>query len=258
MLARIAVLAVLGVVAVVVLAAFARGGGAAAIASSSPRSSIAPSSPSPTGSALTGGGPLAQKLVAALHSDPFRAHIDETTVARSTTGNVTITLTAKAEGDVSGRDVALHVTSTGGGPAVDQEVVSLGSTTWIRRTGATTWEVHRRLDAAASIDGLLSTIQLIDDPSLLADAGPDTLDGQAVRHLTAIGTIGYRSPDGVDASYDRLDIWTTGAGIPVLVRGSFSGQNGTNSVVGNVSIRYRDVGEPVTISPPGGAPTPIP
>jgi hypothetical protein len=249
------VLAGLGLVAV---AALQRGGGATPVPSSPPPSSAVAPSPTPTGSALSGGGPLAQKLVAALHADPFRAHIDETTVARSTNGTVTITLTAKAEGDVSGRDVALHVTSTGGGPAVDQEVVSVGSTTWIRRTGATTWEVHRRLDAAASIDGLLTTIRLIDDPSQLADAGPDTLDGQTVRHLTAIGTIGYRSPEGVDASYDRLDVWTTDAGVPVLVRGSFSGQNGTNSVVGNVSIRYSDVGKPVTISPPGGAPTPIP
>ena len=112
-------------------------------------------SPSAAGSALVGGGPLAQKLVAVLHADPFRSHIDETTVARSTAGTVTVNVTAKAVGDVSGQDVALDVTSTGAGDAIDQEVVSLGGTTWIRRTGATTWEVHRRSEASGSIYGLL-------------------------------------------------------------------------------------------------------
>ena len=225
-----------------------------------PSSPSAVQSPAPSrrGSALVGGGALAEKLVAALHADPFRAHIDETTVARSTAGTVTVTLTAKAIGDVSGKDVALRVTSTGAGTPVDQEVVSLGGTTWIRRTGATTWEVHRRSEASASIDGLLTTIRLLDDPSELADAGTDTVDGRSLRHLTAVGSIAYRSPDGADGAYDRLDVWTTDAGIPVLVKGSFSASQGTNALVGNVTIRYSDVGQPVTINPPSGAPTPIP
>jgi hypothetical protein len=232
-------------------------GGARPVASSPPPPSV-PVTPAPSGSALTGGGPLAEKVVAALHADPFRAHIDETTVARSTAGTVTVTITAKAIGDVSGRDVALHVTSTGAGPAVDQEVVSIGNATWIRRTGATTWEIHRRTEAASSIDGLLTTIRLIDDPAALADAGVETVDGQSLHRLTAVGSIAYRSPDGTDGAYDRLDIWTTDAGVPVLARGSFSAQNGTNALVGNVSINYADVGKAVTISPPSGAPSPIP
>ncbi len=235
----------------------AGGSGGRPVSSSPPPPSVA-ATPAPSGSALVGGGPLPQKLVAALHADPFRAHIDETTVARSTAGTVTVTITAKAVGDVSGRDVALHVTGTGAGPAVDQQVVSIGNATWIRRTGATAWEIHRRTEAASSIDGLLTTIRLIDDPAVLADAGVETVDGQSLHRLTAIGSIAYRSPDGADGAYDRLDIWTTDAGIPVLARGSFSAQSGTNALVGNVSIKYSDVGKAVTIAPPSGAPSPIP
>ena len=234
------------------------GGTRPGIVGPSPSPSTATGASGPSPSALVGGGPLAQKVVAALHADPFRAHIDETTVARSTKGGVAVTLTAKAVGDVSGKDVALHVTSTGAGPAVDQDTVSVGTTTWIRRTGSTTWEVHQRSEAASAIDGLLQTLRVIDDPAELGDAGPDTVDGQPVRHLTAIGPVAYRSPDGVDSAYDVLDIWATDAGVPVLVRGSFSDSQGTTSLIGSVTIRYSDVGKPVTIAPPRGAPSPIP
>lgn len=225
-------------------------------ASSVPSAGSAP--PAAVGSALVGGGPLAEKLVAALHADPFRAHIDETTLARSTAGTVTVRLTARAVGDVSGKDVALRVTSTGAGAPVDREVVSLGGATWIRDAGATSWEIHRRSEAARSIDGLLTTIRVIEDPAELADAGMDTIAGRSLHHLTAVGSIAYRSPDGADGAYDRLDVWTTDAGTPVLVRGSFSASQGVNALVGNVTISYSDVGEPVTITPPSGAPSPIP
>lgn len=247
-----------GAVIVVGTAANVLGGNHPAATPSATARSATVEASSRGGSALVGGGPLATKLVAVLHADPFRAHIEETTVARSTAGNVTVRLTAKAVGDVSGKDVALHVTSTGAGAPVDREVVSLGSATWIRDTGATTWDVHRRSDAAQSIDGLLDTIRLIEDPSELADAGTDTVEGQALHHLTAVGSIAYRSPDGADGAYDRLDVWTTDAGIPVLVQGSFSASEGVNALVGNVTIRYSDVGKPVTITAPSGAPTPIP
>src|SRR4029078_10903088 len=97
------------------------------------------------------------------------------------------------------------------GCAVDQEVVAVGTTTWIRRTGATAWEVHRRTEAASAIDGLLATIRVLDDPRQLAAPAIDTIDVRSLHHLSAVGSIAYRSPDGADGAYDRLDVWTTDA-----------------------------------------------
>lgn len=218
-----------------------------AATAASPRSSI--------GSSTAPGGKLAEALVAALHHDPFLAHIVESTVARSTAGTNTVTITAKASGDVSGKDVSLHVSGTGAGPAVDQDLVSIGGTTWIRRGSATTWEVHPRASAASAIDGLLSTIRLLDDPNQLVDTGAELVDGQALHHLTAVGFIAYRSPDGAAGSYDNFDVWVTDAGIPVIAKASFSASQGTNAIVGNTDIRYSGVGGPIAIVPPVGAPT---
>jgi len=102
---------------------------------------------------------------------------------------------------------------------------------------------------------LLSTIRLLDDPHQLVDTGVELVDGQALHHLTAVGFIAYRSPDGADGSYDNFDVWVTDSGIPVIAKASFSASQGTNAIVGNTDIRYTRVGGPIAIAPPVGAPT---
>jgi hypothetical protein len=204
------------------------------------------------------GGELAAAMVAALHADPFVGHVDESIVARSTAGTTTVTVTAKATGDISGRDVAIHATGTGAGPAVDREIVSVGDTAWIRAKGETSWTVHPRSDVAASIDGLRTTIQLIDDPNQLVDSGVELIDGQALHHLTAFGRIAYRSEEGAEGAYDSFDVWVTDAGLPILAKASFSAAQGTNAIVGNTDIRYSRIGTAITIVPPAGAPTAAP
>lgn len=197
---------------------------------------------------------MAEALIRTLRADPFIAHVEETVVTRTTTRALAINITAQAIGDVSGKDVALHVTGTGNGPAVDQELVSVGDAVWIRRGGSTTWEVHRRSVAASAIDGVLATIRLIDDPNQLIDVGIEEIDGQQLHHLTAAGSIAYTSADGAAGAYDRFEVWATAEGIPVLAKGAFSASLGTDSVIGNVDVRYSNVGGPITIAAPAGAP----
>jgi len=204
------------------------------------------------------GGKVAEDLVATLHGDPFIAHIEESILASSRTGSVRITLTAKAVGDVSGRDAAIHATGTGGGPPVDQETVAVGDVAWTRKKGAATWDVHPRTDVASSLDGLLTTIRLIDDPSQLVDLGVEDLDGASLHHLTAAGSVAYRGLTGVEGSYDTFDVWATDKGVPVLMKATFSEVQGINSITGGTEIRYTKVGGPITIAPPAGAPSRAP
>ena len=219
------------------------------VADASPSSAAAGSS-TPT---TPPGGPLAEAMVAVLHHDPFVGHVEESTVARSTAGTTTVRLTATAKGDVSGPDVDVHVTATGAGPAVDQDVVAHGGSAWIRPAGGS-WTVHPRADVATSIDGLLRTIALIDDPTQLVDVGVETIDGQPLHHLAAATSIVYQSADA-EGSYHDFDVWVTDKGVPVLAKASFTADQGTNALVGNVDIRYSDIGGPITIKPPAGAPT---
>src|SRR5439155_25969075 len=159
---------------------------------------------------------VAEALVAALHVDPFKAHIDESILASSLTGATKVNVTAKAVGDISGRDVAIHVTGTGSGPATDQEIVSVGEDAWIRAEGPPIWDLHPRTDIAPSLDGLLQPIRLIKDPAQLVDTGVETLDGTALHHLIAPMSVAYQSPNGIDGTYDSFDIWTTDTGVPVV------------------------------------------
>ncbi len=230
------------------------------VAGASPSPPVSsPGTSAPDASPTTApGGPIAEKMVAILHHDPFQSHIQESTVARSTTaspsaGVTTLRLTATAEGDVSGPDVDLHVTGTGNGPAVDRQVVAVGDAAWIRPAGAA-WAVHPRSEVASSIDGLLKTIALIDDPTQLVDLGVETVEGQALHHLTAATSIVYRSADA-EGSYHTFDVWVTAEGVPVIAKASFDANQGTNQLVGNVDIHYSKVGGPITIEPPAGAPT---
>jgi hypothetical protein len=234
------------------------GCGQPAVASpSAAAASVQAGASAPAASGLTTpGGPIAEALVRVLRADPFLAHVESTTVARTTSAGLSIRITAKAVGDVSGKDVSLHVTSTGAGPDVEQDLVSVGDTVWIRRGGAATWEVHPRASAASAIDGLLATIRLIGDPDALIDEGVESIDGRQLHHLSAAGWIDYRPGDGSTGAYDRFDVWVTPEGVPVIAKGAFSAERGTDSIVGNTDVRYSQVGGPIAIVPPPGAPSP--
>lgn len=239
----------------------AAGRAVTAAASALPRASAAaPSTAGASGGVASAapGGKLAQAMVAALHHDPFIGHVDESIVARSTAKTVTVNVTAKAVGDIVGRDVAIHATGTGAGPATDDDIVTVGDAAWTRSAGAQAWQPHPRTAVAASVDGLLKTIQLIDDPNQLADIGVEQVDGQFLHHLTAAGTIAYRSADGADGAYDTFDVWVTDQGIPVLAKASFSAAQGENAIVGNTDIRYSNIGGAIRISPPAAASSPSP
>ena len=163
-----------------------------------------------------------------------------------------MTITAKASGDISGSDVSLHVTGTGAGPAVDQEVVAVGGTAWIRPAGGD-WAAHPRAEAASAIDGVIKAIRLIDDPTQLVDAGVETVDGRPLHHLAAATTIVYRSGDG-DGSYDSFDVWVTDTGVPVIAKASFSAQQGANALVGNTDVHYTPGRRPDHDQRPGRRP----
>ena len=77
----------------------------------------------------------------------------------------------------------------------------------------------------------------------------------ALHHLTSSGSVIYRAPDGSDGTYDTFDIWVTAAGIPVLMKATFSEIQGIDSITGSTEVRYAKVGGPITITPPAGAPT---
>jgi hypothetical protein len=235
------------------------GGSASPSASSAAAGGSGSTSPS-GGSAAPGasaapGGKVAEAVIAALHADPFKAHVEESILASTITKGARITITAKAVGDVSGKDAAIRTSGTGNGPPTDEQIVTVGDVAWLKETSAQTWEVHPRSVVAPSLDGLLSTIQPLDDPLQLQDLGVETLDGVSVHHLTAVGAVAYHSLNGIDGVYDNFDIWATAEGIPVDMKATFSEIQGIDSITGSTEVRYTKVGGPITITPPVGAPT---
>jgi hypothetical protein len=201
------------------------------------------------------GGKVAEAVIAALHADPFKAHVEESILASTITNGARITITANAVGDVSGKDGAIRTSGTGNGPPTDEQIVTVGDVAWLKPTAAKTWEVHPRSVVAPSLDGLLSTIQPLDDPLQLQDLGVEILDGVSLHHLTAVGAVAYHSLNGIDGVYDNFDIWATADGIPVDMKATFSEIQGIDSITGGTEVRYTKVGGPITITPPAGAPT---
>jgi hypothetical protein len=258
----IAALGLVAVLALVIAPRATRSGGltgssapsASSLAASGSSGSTSPGASAAPGSAAPG-GKVAEAVIAALHADPFKAHVEESILASTITNGARITITAKAVGDVSGKDAAIRTSGTGNGPPTDEQIVTVGDVAWLKATAANTWEVHPRSVVAPSLDGLLSTVQPLDDPLQLQDLGVETVDGVSVHHLTAVGAVAYHSLNGIDGVYDNFDIWATAEGIPVDMKATFSEIQGIDSITGSTEVRYTKVGGPITITPPAGAPT---
>jgi hypothetical protein len=210
--------------------------------SAAPSSSASPS--------LVAGGPLVELAVAKLNSDPLVTHFKETATGDSAGRTVIATL----EGDISGKDMAYHLSGTSAGQAVDFELVLVGDTAWGRQGGGA-WSATPAADVKGSIDSLVGAIRLIHDPAQLADLGPQTIEGRDLRHLTAAVEIPYSVSTGAKGRYDAFDIWVEADGTPVLVSTAFSGELGSTRATGTTEIRFSNFGGPITIVPPVDAPS---
>jgi hypothetical protein len=228
---------------------------AASVAAPSVAASAAPSvAPSVAASQAAGGGPLAEALVKALNADPLILHLEQVATAKTSLGTQEQTADVRLSGDLNGEDVAMKITGTSGGQAIDQEIIVIGDAAYARQ-GSGAWQQGARSSVASSITALFKAIRLVDDAGALRDAGTETIDGQELRHLTASGTIPYVPAAGGTGQYDVFDIYVLEDGTPVLARTAFSatGPNG-EAVTGTTDFTFSKVGGPIEITAPSVGP----
>ena len=200
--------------------------------------------------------PIAEALVAALASDPLSTHLEQTAVASTTDGTSTASVDVNLVGDISGEDVAVHITGTSGELDIDQDVVVIGDDAYARDHGGA-WASAPRAALESTITGIFDSVRLVDDPAALTYVGVESVDGRDLHHLTASGTIPYTPASGGTGSYDTFDIFVEEDGTPVKLDATFSAVDASgNNVTGELSLAFSNFGDPIEIAVPEGAPAP--
>ncbi len=228
---------------------------APSVAPASVAPSIAPSAPaSAMASQTAAGGPLAEALVAKLAADPLVLHIEQVAKAETTVKGTYVTADVRLSGDMKGPDLYLSISGTSGGQGIDQELVVLGETAYVR-TGNGAWTSSPRSAVAATLAALTKAIRLVDDPQDLREVGVETIDGQSLHHLTASGTIPYAPSSGGTGQYDVFDIWVLDDGTPVLAKTAFSATDAAgNKGTGTTDFTFSKFGGPIEIVAPSTGP----
>jgi hypothetical protein len=206
--------------------------------------------PSPSRPALTG-EPHVVALVTALRSEPLITHLEQAAKAKQADGP---TVEVGISADISGDDMALHLTTTFSGKTSKQDVVVVGDWAYIRADGGP-WKQTPKAVAQASLDSAIQAIRLTDDPADLKYVGVETVDGRQLHHATASRTIPYVPANGGTGQYDKFDVWFEEDGTPVLAKTAFSATANSIKVSGTTEFRYSKFGGPIVIAAPSVAPS---
>ena len=246
---------VLFLVGLVLAACNAPAAVAPSVSASAPTATVAPSAPpSIAASQTAAGGPLAEALVAKLAADPLILHIEQVATAEATVNGTKSTVDVTLTGDISGDDLSLTIKGSGGGQVLDQELVVLDETSFVR-SGGGPWQSAPRSAVESTLADLVKAIRLVSDPQDLRVVGPETIDGQALQHLTASRAIPYAPSTGGSGQYDVFDIWVLDDGTPVLAKTAFSATDlAGNKGTGTTEFTFSRFGGPIEIVAPSVAP----
>lgn len=221
--------------------------------------SVAPSTAvsapaSDAASQTAGGGPLAETVVAKLAKEPLVLHVEQVATVETTVNGTKVSANVTLTGDVKGPDLSLTFAGTSGGQAIDQDLVVVGDTAYVR-TGDGPWSTSPRSIVEATLANLIKAIRLVDDPQDLRNVGVETIDGQSLHHLTANGTIPYAPSSGGTGQYDIFDMWVLDDGTPVLVKTAFSATDvAGNKATGTTDFKFSKFGGPIEIAAPSVGP----
>lgn len=225
--------------------------------SAAPASASPTASPEPTADATEAGAAnsIAAALVAALASDPLVTHLEQTASAVTTNGTETASVDVTLVGDISGRDIDIHITASGD-QVLDQELVVAGDSAYAREAGGV-WQTGSRSALESTVNGLISNVRLVDDASLLRYVGAEEKDDRPAHHFVAEGLIPYLPASGGSGQYDTFHIWTEADGTPVRFEGTFSATDSSgNDVTGTLDLAFSQFGGPIEIAAPEDAPAP--
>jgi hypothetical protein len=113
-----------------------------------------------------------------------------------------------------------------------------------------------RSRVASTLENLFTSIRLVSDARDLREVGPETINGQALHHLTASRPIPYAPSSGGTGQYDVFDIWVMDDGTPVLAKTAFSATDAAgNKGSGTTDFEFSKFGGPIEIVAPSVAPS---
>ena len=225
-------------------------GSARTSSSPSPSNGIETTSASATPhSSLTGGGQLVALVVERMARRPFRTRLEvrETTVTTTESGATTVDGTHS--GVINDQDFDLQMHFTSAGNLTQTHVVAIGETVYLKVNEAA-WQVSDRANSAAAIEVALREIRRTLNAGDLADLGAETLDGQAVHHLTMTAPGAIHDPRNPLIVYDAYELWVLMDGSPVRRKEAVHVSKGSLTSTYTSEVRYSGFGEPVRIVAP--------
>ena len=207
---------------------------------------------------MSGGGPLVALVVERMSRTPFRTRLDvrATTVA-TTDGGPTRPVDATQTGVINDHDFDLEVGTTTAGIVSRAHVVALGDTLYVK-VGEAAWQLSDRANAAAGIEASLREIRRTLATDDLADLGAETLDGQAVHHLTMTAPGAIHDPVNPLIVFDAYDLWLLTDGSPVRRKEVMRVSQGSLASTYTSDTRYSGFGDPMTIVAPNVPRSPSP
>jgi hypothetical protein len=207
--------------------------------------------PTPTATPLPegGGGPIAEAAVTKLQSDPLIAHVEQVGTASAAGQEISF----ESSSDFDGADFHVVLAISAGAQSTEQEIILIGDEAWARAGATGAMTSVSTVQLAATVEGLYKAVRLVDDPQVLKFVGVETIDGQELQHLTAVGTIPYAPAGGGTGKYDVFDLWVMEDGTPVIARTEFSATDATGlDASGTTDFTFSEWGGPITIEPPAG------
>ena len=184
-------------------------------------------------------------------------HVDQRATAVVSTPSGPVEVIATMVGDISGDDVAMEITSRGGGADQDLSLVVVGDTAYARQALDGPWQSRPREQVAANIDALKTAVRLVDDPNQLRYIGLETVGEEQLHHLSGAGLVPYVPASGGTGEYLELDIWMQADGTPVRYSSVYRATDPTGQVVtGTSEVTFSEWGGPIEIEAPDTSASP--
>lgn len=195
----------------------------------------------------------AKAAVAALHKDPFFAHVEQVSTATHSMGGQSEKILATMSADFAGDDIGLDLEMSAIGQRIELQLRLVGKNAYVKQGGV--WIKGKRSalkgDALTHLNEMVDAVRVIEDPNDLRYMGQERVGKQDLQHFRALRQLPYETGLGFSGHYDEFDIWVQSDGTPVRYKATFSAEDKKiGKVTGTMTMDFTKFGGPIKVKAP--------
>jgi hypothetical protein len=196
---------------------------------------------------------VAKATVAALHKDPFFAHVEQVSTATHEMGGQSEKIFATMSADFAGDDFGLDIAATAIGQKIDLRLRLIGKNAYVNQSGV--WVKGKRSaikgDLKADLEEMVDAVRVISDPNDLRYMGEERVGKEDLQHFRALHQLPYETGLGISGQYDEFDIWVKTDGTPVRYKATYSAEDKKiGKVTGTMTMDFTKFGGPIKVKVP--------